>query len=267
MTSSRPAPEYRSQIYRHYTSKQVLYRGGAYHEGDYRRWADAAKQRLEGWLPADRTTPILDLGCGQGNLLFLLEREGYTHLWGIDISPEQVALARQWCPTARVVEGDVQTFLAQNSEKFGLVCGLDILEHFDKAEILPLLDGVYEALLPGGRLILQTPNAESPWFGSVAFSDFTHEWFFTPAGLERLLRMAGFADFAVRECGPHVHGLKSAIRWALWKLISLVLKLWNLAETGGAGSGMYTRVFICSAIKPSETIHPLESQAVAQGGS
>jgi hypothetical protein len=35
-------------------------------------------------------------------------------------------------------------------------------------------------------------------------------------------------------------------------VIHATLALWNLAETGSVGSGIYTRVFVASALKPVE---------------
>ncbi len=139
--------------------------------------------------------------------------------------------------------------MTQNPAHFGLITGFDIIEHFGKAELLPFLESAVGALRPGGRLILQTPNAESPWFGAVAYGDYTHEWFFTPASLSHILRLCGMTGFEVRASVPYVHGIKSFTRAMIWKLINPFLKLWTTAETGNPGSGIYTRVFAISATK------------------
>jgi len=47
------------------------------------------------WLPADRNAPILDAGCGEGNLLAFLRAKGYANLSGFDLSPECVRLCRE----------------------------------------------------------------------------------------------------------------------------------------------------------------------------
>ena len=99
-------------------------------------------------------------------------------------------------------------------------------------------------------LILQTPNAESPLVGAVAYGDFTHEWFFTPASLADLLRLTGLTQYEARPSGPYAHGLKSALRHILWSGFKVGLALWNLTEVGHRGSGIYTRVFVATAVKP-----------------
>lgn len=217
---------------------------------DYRQWAHAAGALLSNWLPPDRNTPILDMGCGDGKFLFLLEQRGYTDLTGVDLSPEQIDRARQWCPGARIIQGDVGEFLRENPEKFGLITGFDVIEHFRKDELLPLLSLARGALRPGGRVILQTPNAVSPWAGTVAYGDITHEWFFTPSSLANILNLQGFIKFEARACEPHIHGLKSLIRACLWQLVKSSYALVNFIETGGGYGGIYTRVFVATAVKP-----------------
>ena len=134
-----------------------------------------------------------------------------------------------------LIHGDVKEFLADHPGKFGLITGFDIIEHFTKSEIMPLIKQIARALSTGGRLILQTPNAESPLGLMYRYGDFTHEIAFTPPSLEHVLRMNGFAEFSARECGPHAHGIKSLVRFFVWQFIRIGLRIWNLAETGGAG--------------------------------
>ncbi len=202
---------------------------------------------LRNWLPEDHSATITDLGCGTGDVLAALETFGYTSLAGVDRSGEQVRLARQIAP--QVEEGDLFEYLAERNAELDLITGFDVIEHLDKNEVLPFLDACHRALRVGGRLILQTPNGESPWSSAVRYGDFTHEVCFTPDSLEWLLRLSGFTETEAREAGPRPMGLLSFGRVLLWRLIRLGLRLWNLAETGGAGSGIYTRVFLISAVK------------------
>ncbi len=72
---------------------------------------------------------------------------------------------------------------------------------------------------------------------------------FNPNSLERLLALVGFSNIAAREAGPVVHGAFSLGRYVIWKIIRSGLTVWNLAETGSKGSGVYTRVFLITGRK------------------
>lgn len=238
---------YRNRIYPTYTSlhsPEVHERKQA----DLEYTARPLIAGLRGWLPANKDAACLDVACGAGALLFALRQAGYNTLYGVDYSIEQAANAKLVCE--HVEQGDAIAYLTQNKEKFDIITAYDIIEHFDKAEIFTFVDALFGSLKPGGRLIVQTPNADSPWFGTVRYGDFTHELAFTPQSLSLILKVAGFSQFESRECRPFVHGLKSGLRAILWRCLRGTLTAWNLIETGSIGSGIYTRVFIAKADKP-----------------
>ena len=213
------------------------------------RWGHVYDYYFRGWLPASRDERIVDLACGGGSLLRFFYQRGFRDLRGVDISPDQVARAKK--VFAKVTEMNVLKFLREQAGSFGLITALDLIEHLDKDEVLAFLDECHRALRPGGRLILQTPNAESPWFGAVRYGDFTHELCFTVNNLSRLMTVTGFRQSAAREVGPISFGLSltNTIRASAWQVIRLGLKAWNIIETGRPGSGVFTRNFLMSAIK------------------
>jgi len=100
--------------------------------------------------------------------------------------------------------------------------------------------------------VLQTPNADSPVVNAIRYGDFTHEVCFNPKALSRLLNLVGFKDIEAREAGPVPWGysVASTLRAGVWKMVRVVVKVWNLAESGSAGSGVFTRVFLISVAKP-----------------
>lgn len=240
--------EYRSRIYEKYAAN-FQDAAGVFDEAAAAAWGKAYRSYLKGWLPADREAAVVDVACGGGKLLFFFKQMGYSKVSGVEISPDQAALARQVLPD--VAQQDVLAFLEQHSTQFELITGLDVIEHLHKAEVLRFLDGCYSALKPGGRIILQTPNADSPWGASLRYGDFTHEVGFTPDSLARLLRLSGFQGVEAREVGPVCFGYSaiSTMRYFVWRVIQSMLKIWNVAETGSAGSGVFTRVFLIAGKK------------------
>ena len=242
------AADYRARIYEEYATR-FQSAPEVFDLENARRWGRAYRHYLRGWLPANRDARILDVACGGGKLLQFFIDAGYRDVQGVDVSPEQVALARQVTPN--VTQADVLEYLSGQDGRFDLITGLDIVEHFRKDEVLRFLDLCFVALKPGGRLVLQTPNAESPWGTHHRYNDLTHELGFNPNALSRLLALVGFQATEAREMGPVPLGYStpSTLRWVLWQAIRAALKVWNLAETGDRGSGVYTRIFLISGLR------------------
>lgn len=233
--------DYRTRIYKKYAS---LMQDAplAFDENDAKGWGRLYDTYLRGWLPEKKEVAILDVACGGGKLLYFFKSRGYTNLSGVDISPEQIALSRQ--VIEHVVEADAIEFLESHENKYDLITGLDIVEHFKKDEVLQFLYACHNALKHGGRLILQTPNAESPLGMKIRYGDFTHEVAFNTNSLKGLLLCVDFSEIESREAGPVMHGVLSLGRSLIWRVIRAGLIIWNLAEAGSKGSGIYTRVFL-----------------------
>jgi 2-polyprenyl-3-methyl-5-hydroxy-6-metoxy-1,4-benzoquinol methylase len=216
--------------------------------GAAERWGRAYEWYLRGWLPEQHDAVIGDLACGHGKLLRFFKQRGYTGLTGVDISGDQVSLARQI--VAEVEESDVLDWLVPRGKQFDVLIALDLIEHFRREEALRFLDLCWEALKPGGRLVLQTPNADSPFALQQRYGDITHEWAFNVNQLARLMTRAKFAGIEARGLGPVPWGysLSSTARWLLWSGIRAGLQLWNLAETG-TRVPVLTRVFLITGLR------------------
>jgi 2-polyprenyl-3-methyl-5-hydroxy-6-metoxy-1,4-benzoquinol methylase len=183
--------------------------------------------------------PILDIGCGQGELVQLLLADGFD-AEGIDVSPEQVAIARA-TGLDRIREGDFRDILAERPRLLGAVVATDLLEHLTKSEVLDTFDRVAAALVPGGVFIARVPNAGSPFGGHIRYGDFTHESSYTARSVRQLAAAAGFGSVTVLPCPPIAHGLVSAARVALWKPISAFYRVALAVETGVLGGHIVTQ--------------------------
>ena len=113
-----------------------------------------------------------------------------------------------------------------------MVVSFDVIEHFTKDELMLLVDRVNRALRRGGKWIIHTTNAESPFGARSRYGDFTHELSFTRRSITQLILSSGFSDVMCYEDAPIFHGFKSAIRWMLWKIIKLALRLYLAVEAG-----------------------------------
>ena len=153
-----------------------------------------------GWLPDSHSAPILDIGCGSGQFLYYLRERGYSQAVGIDLDKAQVEVARSLGLNA--VCARVDEFLLEDQLDYGLITMLDILEHFTREELYPLLESVTARLAPGGRLIASVPNADSPQADRAIYADITHEIAFTPTSLSELFFCHGLKVQDFRDPWP-----------------------------------------------------------------
>lgn len=215
---------FRSRLYESYASTH------AGHGSDSASSTLIYRRDIRPHLPKSPGIRIVDIGCGQGQLVRLLLRDGYA-AEGIDISPEQVAIARR-AGLDQVVHGDFRTMLQHATGSLDVVVATDVLEHQVKDEVLDTLDLVVRALKPAGIFIARIPNAVSPFGGNVRHGDFTHESSYTPRSVAQIAAAVGFSSVDVAACPPLAHGVKSAARALVWKPISGFFKLALAAETG-----------------------------------
>ena len=181
-------------------------------------------------LPRPGAGRVIDIGCGQGELVKLLLADGYDAT-GVDVSPEQVEIA-QAEGLAGVYCGDYRKMLAKQEGQFAAVTATDFLEHLTKEEALDAFDLVARALMPNGVFVARVPNAVSPLSGHIRYGDFTHESSYTARSIRQLAGAAGFAAVRVQPCPPVAHGLMSFVRVAIWKPVSALCKLALATETG-----------------------------------
>ncbi len=198
-------------------------------------------------LPRDKVAAILDIGCGDGSFIFFLQNEGYSRPEGIDVSAEQIEMGKAM-GIANIQRADLQDFLANKKESYDCIVARDVLEHFSRQEIFDILFAVRAALLPGGCLILQSPNGEGLFYTSIFYGDFTHEIAFTESSLRQVCMNTGFTKVECRPTGPVPKGFVSSVRWLLWQLIVLKIRFFKMVETG-SGRGIFTQNIIGKATR------------------
>jgi len=199
-------------------------------------------------FPRNPDARILELGCGPGVLIYCARKAGYTDISGVDGSAPQVAEATR-LGIEGVRLGDLMLTLRESRDtSYDAVVTLDVIEHFRKEEIIDLVDEVQRVLKPGGRWLIRTPNGESPFGSRMRYWDFTHETAFTRESITQLLKSSGLNAVRCFEDGPVPHGLRSAVRWALWKVISSGFRFCVLVETGTAG-GIFTQNLLVVATR------------------
>ena len=242
--------DFRSRLYEAYASQCAGHGGGEAAALVYRR-------DIRPLLPPPAAGPAIDLGCGQGQLVRLLQADGFD-AEGIDISPEQVALA-QAAGVTRVFQGDFRAILAAHPAHYAAITATDLLEHLTKPEVLQTFDDVAAALAPGGVFVGRVPNAVSPLGGHIRAGDFTHQTSFTDRSIRQLAAAACFESVVTRSCPPVAHGLASATRVILWRAVSSFYRIALAAETGMLRGHIVTQNLTFAARKDVVTMKPAES--------
>jgi 2-polyprenyl-3-methyl-5-hydroxy-6-metoxy-1,4-benzoquinol methylase len=237
--------DYRARLYSSYVRTHI---GEKSLEHRLTSRAPYLNRVVQAYFPPQRSANILELGCGNGALLYLAQRAGYSNLRGIDVSEQQVAEAHK-LGIDFVRQGDLMETLARSAdESVDFVIAFDVIEHFSKRELLGFVDQVRRVLHKGGQWLLHQPNAASPFFGRIRYGDYTHEQAFTVSSITQLMLAGGFHSVACYEDVPVVHGAKSMLRYILWRFIRIALRLYLAAETGTSRE-IFTQNFLAVATK------------------
>ena len=138
--------------------------------------------------------PVLDVGCGRGELLDLL-RDAAIDARGVDANADMVAFARG--EGLEVEQADLLDTLAA-ATGLGAVTALQVVEHLPPATLARFLELAHAALAPGGLLVLETINPATPTALRHYFADLTHAQPLVAETLQLLVQHAGFHDVEIR---------------------------------------------------------------------
>lgn len=154
---------------------------------DHVRFVERALRR------ASAPGPVLDVGCGGGLLLSMLQERGFQVV-GLDISPEAAGVAwkRQQVPA---VCGTLDN-APFGPRSFRAITMFHVLEHLPDPR--QFLLAAHRLLRDGGRLVVQVPNAASWQFRVLGRAwngvDVPRHLFdFRDCDLEKLVASCGFA--------------------------------------------------------------------------
>jgi SAM-dependent methyltransferase len=178
-------------------------------EDEFRGPREVIKERLAVYVPALRAAaastggaPILDLGCGRGELLEVIRSEG-LRASGVDTNSAAVE-------ECRALGLDVELrdlFDALRSVGDGTLGGLaaiHVIEHLAFPRMVMLIDEALRVLKPGGVVIFETPNPQNVLVGSCTFYvDPTHRNPVHPRTLRFLMQARGMSRVETTMLHPY----------------------------------------------------------------
>ncbi|HYW16105.1 MAG TPA: class I SAM-dependent methyltransferase [Allosphingosinicella sp.] len=141
---------------------------------------DLIKRRIA--LPADPR--ILEIGCGTGHNLVMLQRFGRVDAIEIDPAARAIASRRLGRP---VMEAPLPALTGVEDGAYDLVAILDVLEHVE--EDREALESIVGKLRPGGRILIAVPA--HPWMWSAHDVVNHHKRRYTRKTLRAVVEAAG----------------------------------------------------------------------------
>jgi 2-polyprenyl-3-methyl-5-hydroxy-6-metoxy-1,4-benzoquinol methylase len=233
---------FKDRFFQSYASTHVTHRKGEATLDRFRAEFAAWNKHFGRLLPPDRAARILDVGCGRGGMVYWLHQRGYQNAEGVDLSVEQVQTARR-LGIDNVRQADLTNYLSDRPACYDALILRDVVEHFTREEIVEVLHLCRAATRPGGAVIVQVPNAESPFFGRIRYGDFTHELAFTSTSVTQLFNVLGFEDLRVYPTDPVIAGIGSLGRAVLWAAVKSLYRVLLFAELG-RGRRIFTQGLI-----------------------
>ncbi|MDQ7733684.1 glycosyltransferase [Halomonas sp. SpR1] len=193
----------------------------------FRGEKDAIKDRLTVYVPL--LAPIMarypealvvDLGSGRGEWLELMQENGWPAK-GIDTNESMAKACNE--SGLHVEVNDALTALQQTkTNTLAAVTGFHIAEHIPFDSLVTLIQEVHRALVPGGVLILETPNPENLTVGLWSFYlDPTHLHPLPPPLLHFVATDSGYAKANIlRLNGPKPPEENAPLRYYLDWVVS-----------------------------------------------
>ncbi len=164
--------------------------------GFFARFLPEARHQMDAaamHLPASQRGRILEIGCGNGNILTQLAALGWE-AWGVDLDSRAVEEARKHGAT------DVRAGVLEDQhyppDHFDAIASVHALEHIP--DPLALFEECARILRPGGHLVVSTPN-----WNCLTHSEFGTYWrglepprhlhLFNRRSLRSILERSGFS--------------------------------------------------------------------------
>jgi len=202
----------------------------------------ARYQKIANLIPENART-IIDVGCGDGYLVYLAHaKSGTALLHGLEYDEIGLRYAKQKLGEKKIaadlIQGDIFQ-MPYESNIFDVVLNADVIEHLDNPE--DAVREMHRIMRPGGLLLLSTPQRranEGKW-------DALHVHEFSTRELKDLCEKY-FKDVRITACWPRlwINGyLRSRFKRLVFRVISVFG--WNPAlQEGDAYTGDYQQLIV-----------------------
>ena len=133
---------------------------------------------------------FLDLGSGRGEYLDVFSDMGFD-VTGFDLTNHMVKDHK-----TVTIDLETETLPPDHHEKYDLIFTKSVIEHMKNP--MGLMDASFQALKPGGSVVMMTPAWEYTYWGPF-YCDHTHVTPWTKQSLGEAMLFAGFSDINVEH--------------------------------------------------------------------
>lgn len=123
---------------------------------------------------------ILDLGCGDCEMIEYYAAKGISKVYGVDLINYQTN-------NPNFYQSDLLAFLKNTDTNFDIIFAMDVFEHLEINYLRELLFWCKKRSKNGGVLLFRVPNASSPFFSNFYYSDLTHVRPFNRSSIKQIL--------------------------------------------------------------------------------
>jgi len=144
---------------------------------------------------------VLDLGCGRGEFLELLEENG-IEAEGIDINDQMIEICRNKglkCEKADILE----KLASYKDDSLGGIFSSQVIEHLLPSYFKRMIELAYFKLVPSSYILIETINPASVFaLVQIYLLDFSHQRPVHPQALKFLLESVGFDEVEIKYSSP-----------------------------------------------------------------
>ncbi len=160
----------------------------------FNAYVDARYQQVLNHIPQATNLKILDIGCGDGVLLYLINQKVKAKLTGVDLDQNSLKTARSKLK-AKFVKASAYK-LPFKTSAFDIIIASEIIEHLDQPQ--KMLQEIKRVLNPLGTVIITTPIKlfKTP-------EDPMHYQEFTPDQLTKLIKKY-FKSITIQPSHPYI---------------------------------------------------------------
>jgi glycosyltransferase involved in cell wall biosynthesis/SAM-dependent methyltransferase len=170
----------------------------------FRGTASFIRDRQRVYLPVlTEAAPVLDLGCGRGEMLSVLAEAG-VEASGVDLNASMVEHCRDAGLPVELADA-VDHLRGLPAASLGAITSFQFIEHLALSDLEELMGLAHRALRPGGVIIAETVNPHSARALKAFWLDLTHRHPVFPEAALMLVRRAGFVNAEIFF--PHGSGV------------------------------------------------------------